>query len=353
MTPEAKLLYAQDNFPVFQNRMYESADAAKACGRGDIRLIEDLSSGLVRNDAFDPALVDYDPAYQNEQANSAPFRAHLEQIADLIDQSIGLDDLIEVGCGKGTFLEMLAARGASISGFDPTYEGDNPLIQHHYFGPDLGLSAKGLVLRHVLEHIPDPYSFLCQLRDANEGRGLIYIEVPCFDWICENRAWFDIFYEHVNYFRLSDFAKMFGRTVHLGRSFGGQYLSVIGDLSTLRAPAYDAAAPAPFPEDFTASLDGFVPGTGGGDVVWGGASKGVIYALLRARAGAPVKAVIDINPGKQGQYLAGTGLRVSAPEDVLPELPQDARIFVMNPNYLEEIREMSNNAFTYIEVGHD
>ncbi|MGB7244981.1 MAG: class I SAM-dependent methyltransferase [Sulfitobacter sp.] len=352
-SPANRLLYSQDDFPVFQNRMYNSAEEARNCPRGNIRIVEDLTSGLVRNDAFDPGLVDYDAAYQNEQANSAPFRQHLNWVADLISDKIGLDDLVEVGCGKGTFLEMLAERGALITGFDPTYEGDSPHIQKHYFGPDLGFSATGLVLRHVLEHIPDPYAFLCQLRDANGGGGLIYVEVPCFDWICEGRSWFDIFYEHVNYFRLSDFRKMFGKVAAMGRCFGGQYLYVIGDLSSLRAPAYDPNNPVIFPDNFIASLQVRAAMPSHSDIVWGGASKGVIYALLRERAGAPVKAVIDINPSKQGRFLAATGLRVSAPDEVLPNLPRSTTILVMNPNYCEEIRKISNDAFKYVEVGND
>lgn len=352
-TAQTHLLYQQDSFPVFQNRMYDSADEARNCPRGDIRLVQDLTTGLVRNDAFDPGLVDYDAAYQNEQANSAPFRTHLNWVADLIAEHMGLDDLVEVGCGKGTFLEMLADRGASITGFDPTYEGQNPLIKKTYFGPDLGMKAKGLVLRHVLEHIPDPYSFLCQLRDANGGGGLIYIEVPCFDWICEARSWFDIFYEHVNYFRLSDFQRMFGKIPAIGRCFGEQYLYVIGDLGTLRAPELDANDPLAFPDNFAPSFSGHAALPSTSDVVWGGASKGVIYALLRERIKAPIAAVVDINPNKQGRYLAGTGLRVSAPEEVLPGLTPESRIIIMNPNYSAEIRKMSNEAFTYIEVGND
>lgn len=344
-----RLLYAQDDFPVFQNRMYTSRDEARNCPRGNIRIVEDLASGLVRNDAFDPSVVDYDAAYQNEQANSEPFRDHLHWACNLIADHMGLHDLIEVGCGKGTFLEMLAARGASITGFDPAYEGTNPLIRRHYFGPDLGFGARGLILRHVLEHIPDPYSFLCRLRDANGGGGLVYIEVPCLDWICDRRSWFDIFYEHVNYFRLSDFRRMFGATRALGRCFGQQYLYVIGDLATLRPPAYDPADPVAWPSDFGASLHGCADSSTD-DVIWGGASKGVIYALLRERMGIPVGAVIDINPGKQGLFLAGTGKCVSAPDEVLPDLAPSARIIVMNPNYLAEIRKMSNDDFTYIEV---
>lgn len=343
-----RILYEAADFPIFQNRMYDTVEAAQACPRGQIRIVEDLKTGLVYNAAFDPDLMVYDAAYQNEQANSAPFKTHLDWAADLVRSKMG-NRLIEVGCGKGTFLDMLADRGADITGFDPTYEGDDKRIEKVYFGPEVGMNGDGLVLRHVLEHIQDPVDFLMQLAEANGGQGLIYIEVPCLDWIGENRAWFDFFYEHVNYFRLSDFHKIFGRVVTSGNCFGGQYLYVIGDLASLRHPSYDPDAPVRFPADFTDSLQ--AANTTDQDVVWGGASKGLIYSMLRARAGRPVAGIIDINPAKQGKHLAGTGLRVSAPDELLPQLSGDTRILVMNPNYTEEIKSMSDNAFTYVEVG--
>lgn len=349
MTLHVKPLYEAHDFPIFQNRMYDTYVEAVNCPRGDIELVEDLDSGLIYNASFDPELMIYDAAYQNEQANSIAFRSHLDWVADLVGESIGLDHLIEVGCGKGTFLNILADRGANITGFDPTFEGEDTRIEKVYFGPDVGLKANGLILRHVLEHIQNPIDFLMQLAEANGYQGRIYIEVPCFDWICDNRAWFDIFYEHVNYFRLSDFEKVFGKTVAAGRCFGSQYLYVVGDLSTVQRPVYDPTNTAPFPSDFTVSLD--PDQTTDHDVVWGGASKGLIYSLLRQRAGRPVAGVIDINPAKQGKYLAASGIRVSSPDEILPSLPPEARIMVMNPNYLDEIRQMSHNAFNYIKVG--
>jgi hypothetical protein len=344
-----RTLYTAKDFPVFQNRMYDSSEEAATCPKGQIELVEDLRSGLVRNVAFDPSLLVYDTAYQNEQANSTAFKAHLGWVADLIIETMGTSRLIEVGCGKGTFLNLLAERGAEITGFDPAYEGEDRRIRQVAFDPRLGLKGKGLILRHVLEHIPDPVCFLQDLAAANGHQGLIYIEVPCFDWICRTRAWCDIFYEHVNYFRLSDFHRIFGNVVASGRCFGAQYLYVVGDLATVQRPAYAPEDKVVFPQDMTAALD--PAELGQDDVVWGGASKGVIYALLRARAGHPVRAVIDINPAKQGKYLAGTGLRVNAPEDILPNLPPEARIMIMNPNYSEEIRTMSGNTHTYVEVG--
>jgi hypothetical protein len=345
-----RILYEQRQFPILQNRVYETEKAAIDCQKGDIKIVEDQSTGLIYNAAFDSELMGYDATYNNEQALSPAFRSHLEQVAGLVEKFLGKQELVEVGCGKGFFLEMMLARGVDIIGFDRTYDGDNPRVVKDYFEPgSIGRPSKRLILRHVLEHIPDPYSFLCQLRDANGGGGLVYIEVPCFDWILRKQAWFDIFYEHVNYFRMTDFEKMFGRISQQGRFFGDQYLYTIADLASLREPVFTKEDAVSFPEDFLGSL-----GTNGLQespvCVWGGASKGVIFSLIRKRVGLPVDIVIDVNPAKQGKFLPATGLKVSSPEQALSELPGDALIYVMNSNYLDEIKTMTKNQFHYIGI---
>lgn len=348
-----RVLYRQRDLPIFQNRMYETSEAGRACPKGDMLLVEDMQSGLVRNAAFDPSRMDYDSAYQNEQGTSEKFQQHLYKVVQLIETKMGKAGLVEVGCGKGTFLELLLSHGADVVGYDPTYEGNNKKVTREYFSEELGIRGQGLILRHVLEHIANPVDFLFRLAAANGGSGLIYIEVPCFDWICDHRAWFDIFYEHVNYFRLSDFYRIFGRVFHADRGFGGQYLRVIGDLSTLRRPVRDADDPVSFPADFNQRLETEANTKIGPCIVWGGASKGVIFSLLRERAGFPVDRVIDINPAKQGRFLPATGLKVFGPEMGLAGLPPGSLIYVMNPNYLAEIQAMVGPDFICKGMSHD
>ena len=188
-----RVLYRLNELPIFQNRMYESETEAKACLKGDMLLVEDQDTGLIYNMDFRPELMKYDSHYQNEQGVSNFFREHLDSVACIVDHCLGRDSLVEVGCGKGFFLEMLLEKGFNVIGFDPTYEGGNPRIRRHYFEKDVGIQAEGIILRHVLEHIQDPFDFLMQLKAANGGKGKIYLEVPCFDWILKRKAWFDIF----------------------------------------------------------------------------------------------------------------------------------------------------------------
>lgn len=344
------MVYAVADLPVFQNRMYETCEDAKACARGDVTLVEDMDTGLLYNRDFDPSLVVYDENYQNEQAVSPLFREHLGEVAGIINREIGRKELLEIGCGKAHFLEMIQSQGFDISGIDPAYEGGNPRITKGYFSAEKGISAKGIILRHVLEHIQDPFLFLKAICAANGNSGKIYIEVPSFDWICRQRAWFDVFYEHVNYFRISDFYRMFEKVHSSGTLFGGQYLYIVANLGSLRPPSFSPDDSPRLPSDFRPSIPSPGSSKQARKVIWGGASKGVTFALLSERAGAPVDAVIDINAAKQGHYLPATGLKVEAPEELLPKLTPGSTIYVMNSNYLPEIAEMSGNAFHYVGV---
>lgn len=343
-------LYSQTSLPVFQNKVYASAQEAKACPTGDVSLVQDLQTGLIFNQDFRPELVVYDSNYQNEQGLSGHFQEHLHQVMEIIDRGMGRTNLVEVGCGKGLFLEMMLAAGFDVTGFDPTYEGSNPKVKRHFFEKGVGIEANGLILRHVLEHIQNPVTFLQNLAQANHGKGRIYIEVPCFEWICERKTWFDVFYEHVNYFRLSDFHRIFGQVMESGRIFGGHYLYVVAELSSVRDPICNESDLQIFPEDFSDAICKNLEKTTAQCVVWGAASKGVIFSVLKSRTGHPVDLVVDINPAKQGKHLPVTGLKVHSPEAVMQTLSEKSPIYVMNSNYLEEIKSLSNNKFTYITI---
>jgi len=247
---------------------------------------------------------------------------------------------LEVGCGKVSSVELLRSNGHDAIGVDPAYEGNQAYIHKRHFDASAGLHADAVVLRHVLEHIARPRDFLADIAAANGGRGRIYIEVPCLDWIIDNRAWFDIFYEHVNYFRLSDFSRMFGTVLEAGRIFGGQYLYVVAELASLGV-AGDAQAPLPvaLPGDFFRELDVYATRESNARkrIVWGAGAKGVMFAHHMAARGSRLDFAIDINPAKQGRFLAGSGLEVLSPELGLARLCAGDDVFVMNSNYAGEI----------------
>ena len=59
-----KLLYQQKDFPLFQNRMYETEQNAIDCPKANIYLVQDQDTGLIYNLDFNPELMVYDKHYQ-------------------------------------------------------------------------------------------------------------------------------------------------------------------------------------------------------------------------------------------------------------------------------------------------
>jgi hypothetical protein len=334
-------LYRQSCVPVLQNRLFLTAEEGRACETGEVTLQQHPTTGIVYNTSFDSSLVVYDTQYNNEQSASDVFQSHMHDAQEIVARTIGRQSLVEIGCGKGVFLDNLLRDGFEITGYDPAYEGPNPLIERRLFEPAKTSAAEGLILRHVLEHIPSPADFLAEIARSNHGKGLIYIEVPCLDWILNQHAWWDIFYEHVNYFRLIDFNNLFERVVDSGRLFGGQYLYVVADLGSLRSRPSTPLLDVQFPDGLRPDvrLEERYPA----HAVWGAGSKGVIFSIFTQRTGGQIDAVIDINPSKQGRYMPVTGYRVDTPAEAIERLPFGSCIHVMNPNYLEEVRAVVGN----------
>jgi SAM-dependent methyltransferase len=344
-------IYSVTDLPVFQNKMYQEKSFALEAPVGDLTLVQDMNTGLIYNSTFDQSLLNYDQDYQNEQAYSPFFKKHLSSVKDILQRNFSDKSIIEVGCGKGYFLDYLIDNGFNVKGMDPAYEGESPHIIKACFDEALNMRAENIVLRHVLEHIPDPYTFLKAISKANGGKGKIYIEVPCLNWIADHKAWFDLFYEHVNYFRLDDFYAMFENVYESGHVFCGQYIYVVADISSLVLPQRKETDVFMFPENFDnlkKILDRSNPQ--GKNIIWGGASKGVIFSLKLNKENFKVDYVVDINPLKQGKYIGGTGLEVRSPDGVLSSLNKNDNIFVMNSNYMSEIVEMAGNQFNYIKV---
>jgi hypothetical protein len=72
-------------------------------------------------------------------------------------------------------------------------------------------------------------------------------------------------------------------------------------------------------------------------VVWGAGSKGVTFLNAVEGAGL-VRYVVDLNPRKQGRFVAGSGQQI-VPPGFLKEHRPDV-IILMNPVYEKEVREL-------------
>lgn len=343
----------RDKLPVLQNRVYPSRQEALASPCAAFRLATCRSCGFTYNDLFDADRVVYDEFYDND-VPSAIFRAYYKDVALMLIDKFGLDTgvVYDIGCGKGDFLRVLCelAPGTQGIGIDPsctpTSEA-NFTLEKRAFDPSFAVSAdtKLVILRHVLEHIDQPVGFAAAIAQRI-GQAPLYVEVPDLHWILEKGVFWDFMYEHCNYFSpgtLRHALNQAGFAVGEQKgAFNGQYQWAVCRVDPV-APA--SAAPDPGLEiDLVtayleredallgAALD--LVGQAGNSVLWGMASKGVIFATLMGSAA--VVGGVDVNPKKQGRFAPGSGLAIHDP-NWLTSLTWPTTVFVMNGNYAQEI----------------
>jgi hypothetical protein len=333
------LLFEQKKVAVFQNKVYPSSAEAKQAPFSAVRLVQSDHTGFCYNQSFDDALMVYDTNYNNDQSNSGIFHEHLLNVANiLMGHGIKGKKVVEIGCGKGDFLEMIRPHSAEAIGFDPAYTGDSPYIVKDLFSRKYSIGAEVIILRHTMEHINNPHSFIMDIAAANEGKGEIYIEVPTIDWIIRKNAFWDVFYEHCNYFSAQSLGAMFDGA-ETGHLFGDQYIYCYASLEKLRKVIPQQKFTPYDTSGFRANFDHW-SGTvrnAGRSAVWGAGAKGSTFLNLMDPEGKHVTCVVDINPVKQGRYIGLTGHPVIPPSQLPAMNPQS--IFIMNENYRAEIEK--------------
>ena len=223
----------RESLPVFNNVTYPTRDEAHGAPVGRFALTTCRSCGFSHNGDFDPVLVTYDENYDNH-VESAVFDAYHGDLVRLMSRRFELDGgtVYDIGCGNGEFLKVLCEALPDLSGVGidpscrPTHDGNfrltNRTADNASFLPD----ARLVILRHVLEHIDDPVGFLTRLREAVPDAPF-FVEVPDFNWILTNGAFWDFTYEHCNYFTLPTLRLTLETAgfyvVEQQRSFGDQY----------------------------------------------------------------------------------------------------------------------------------
>jgi len=347
-----------------QNLVCPSAAAASSVRQAEFILATCQHCGFIFNVAFDPNALVYDERYDN-RVPSDVFKEYYAGLARRLHQSYGTHHgfVVEVGCGKGEFLLALAREWPEgrFLGVDPGYEQESPevprasnidFVRDVFKTSTIQEKPSLVICRHTLEHIPDPGSFLRQIRGALSPKVPIYLEVPDLRWILEHQAFWDFCYEHCNYFTaesLAFVAERAGfRAISAGVGFGGQYLWLEGLAGDADADFQANASMAEILRKYghdeerqIAETRAFVEAEtrrGVAVCLWGMATKGVVFSYLIDHERTLLRRCIDVNSHKQGKYAPGSAHLIEPPE-ALRGVSGEILILVMNPNYLNEIRD--------------
>jgi len=354
--------------PIHCNLLWPTHEEALKAPSGDITLGFCTTCGHVFNTTFDPAVMEYTQAYENSLHFSPRFQQYADALARrLVERyAIRQKDVVDVGCGKGDFLAMLCEHGDNRGfGFDPSYVPEHmapdkaarmTIVQDFYSPQYASTKADLITCRHVLEHIQYPRTFVRNVRTAVGDRlsTVVFFEVPNVLYTLKDLGIWDLIYEHCSYFSVPSLREVFracGFTVtELHELYEGQFLGIDTVAASAPQGGLDAATPgdvkriADYVNRFAAEYDAKVSQwrqklarwkeKNAKVAVWGGGSKGVTF-LNVLKPGPTVGCMIDINPRKQGMFVAGTGQKIVAPEHLQSYRPDV--VVIMNPVYKEEI----------------
>lgn len=352
-------VFSMKNFPVLNNAVCKTAEEALTYPVGELDFKTCMVCHFTWNDAFEHNRLTYDANYENNQSYSSLFLSHIDAVINEMRLATH-SHVVEIGCGQGYFLHRLKElKGNYIDillGFDPAVRHENRELIRGMLDKKkfpAFFSPTHFISRHVIEHIDNINLFLSNIKENIPNAKFGFFETPDVDWIFENNAYYDFYYEHCSLFSAEALCRAMHRVgfpyTVCKYLFGGQYLLVTGSYQQTRPNmATDIVKRNSHPESFKNNFSLYLEhwenlllnakATGKKIAVWGGASKCVAFLNHLKSKNISVDCVIDINPQKQGHYIPGTGTLIIPPHE--KNIADVDIVIISNSVYSEEIKRI-------------
>lgn len=187
-------------------------------GEGNISLYQCTSCKTVYlakyNQLYDDGLYAYYQKYQGknkEDLYNPLTRKSYKKVLRLLTSYGGGKSILDVGCGKGDFVDAALSEGYKVEGIELAQHAVDiaqgfglPVSHLDFFSNKIEESSRDIVtMFEVIEHLPDPVAFLHRAEMVVRPGGLIYITTPNFNSLDRRvfgSKWRAIHREHLSYF---------------------------------------------------------------------------------------------------------------------------------------------------------
>jgi len=339
----AEPLLRYENMPGAAQFMPDETTVATERG-ADLEVCQCASCGLVQ---LNGAPVHYYREVVRAAAFSPDMREfRVAQFRDIVAR-FGLKGrkVIEIGCGRGEYLELLRDAGTAAHGLE--FSGE---AVRHCSGKGLpvfeGFVERGdqrlpggpydaFFILNFLEHLPNPVDTLRGIAGNLADGAVGVVEVPNFDMIVRSGLFSEFISDHLFYFTgatLTQLLAISGFEVIDCREIWHDY--ILSATVRRRAPA-DLSHLLRYQDRIGQDVAGFLERyTPGRVAVWGAGHQALAVLSLLKLEGR-IRYVIDSAPFKQGKYTPATHLPIVPPQRLATD-PVEA-VIVMAASYSDEV----------------
>ncbi|CAN5644432.1 class I SAM-dependent methyltransferase [soil metagenome] len=355
------------NVPITVGLLWPTQAEARQSPVGDIQLAYCRHCGFVYNRLFEPEKLVYAPGYEISLHHSPLYRTFMADVAQYLIAQYTLHNqsVIEIGCGKAIFLQLLCQLGANEGfGFDPALEHEGiemvgearlTLVRDYYTQHYAHLPHALICCRHVFNQLAQPRNFLTTLRQiiGEQTETVLYFEIPNGEYSFRGQATWNVFYERCSYFTEQTLAQIFAMSgfevLRVVPCYADdQYLSIEARPSGIRS--WDSSQTSTtLPNTLYAYAAHYhqkiidwqirlrmMQQANQRVVAWGSGGQGITF-LNVLQTQQQVAYVVDINPERQGKFVPGSGQQVVGPE-FLQQYRPDV-VLITNPTYEHEIKQ--------------
>jgi SAM-dependent methyltransferase len=286
--------------------------------------------------------------------------------------------VVEVGSNDGYLLQFLLKEGIPVLGIDPapgparaaTGLGVPTICDFFDKGlarrlKDEGVRADVVIANNVLAHVPSLGDFVEGIRTILNKGGLAVIEVQYVGDLVDNCAFDTIYHEHHCYFSVTALKELFSRhglslsavehhPIHGGslRLFVGLEKEEEPSVSEfLREEVRRGMTSVAYYRDFAALVTGLrdslvtllrnLKEEGRSLAGYGAAAKATTLLNYLGIGSNMLEFIVDRNVHKQGRFMPGVHIPISAPARLLEEMPD--YVLLLAWNFKDEILRQQAN----------
>ncbi|MBE6374003.1 MAG: class I SAM-dependent methyltransferase [Lentisphaerae bacterium] len=268
----------------------------------------------------------------------------LKQFSDWLEEfQLQNAKILEVGCGKGEYLEIMREAGGEVYGTEHLDESVQVCRKH-------GLNVEQIYFEHGdeklkngpfggffilnwLEHIPDLHTFLQGIRNNLTPDAAGLVEVPNFDMMLKKGLSAEFTADHLYYFTEETFRvtlESCGFQVLSCRSVWHDYIL---SANVRRKQPLDTSLFRRKQQMLVREINAFA-GRYGKTAIWGAGHQS-LAVMAMAELDKKICYVVDSAPFKQGKFTHATHLPIVPPDTLKNDTP-DA-VLVMCAGFSDEV----------------